>query len=141
MKVNEFPYRRADIEDIVGAHLAALERAADIGFGRYIVSASTPFSAGDCRELGHDAPAALRRTCPAYAVEYARRGWRMFPRIDRVYVNARARRDLRWSPRYDCALVLERLARDEDFCSELAAAIGVKGYHYGRFENGRYPGE
>src|SRR5215471_9086336 len=40
-KANEFLYRRADIEDIVSAHLLALERVHAIGFGRYIVSATT----------------------------------------------------------------------------------------------------
>ena|SRR5258706_11546064 len=32
----EFLYRRADIEDVVDAHLLALERVYAIGFGRYI---------------------------------------------------------------------------------------------------------
>src|SRR5262249_41364923 len=38
VKVNEFLYRRVDIEDVVSAHLLALERAASIRFGRYIIS-------------------------------------------------------------------------------------------------------
>ena len=29
------------------------------------------------------------------------RGWRMFPTIDRVYVNDRARHDLDWYPRHN----------------------------------------
>src|SRR5207253_1810323 len=43
-KVNEFLHRRVDIEDVVNAHLLALERAHTIGFGRYIVSATTPLT-------------------------------------------------------------------------------------------------
>ena len=41
VKVNESLYRRADIEDVVSAHLLVLERVHAIGFGRYIVSDDT----------------------------------------------------------------------------------------------------
>ena len=44
LKVNELLYRRVDLEDVVSAHQLALERAPAIGFGRYIISATTPFS-------------------------------------------------------------------------------------------------
>jgi UDP-glucose 4-epimerase len=44
IKVNELLYRRGDLEDMASAHRLALQRAADIGFGRYIVSATTPFT-------------------------------------------------------------------------------------------------
>src|SRR5579871_2185066 len=44
LKVNEFLYRRVDIEDVVSAHLLAAERAPALGFRRYIISATTPFS-------------------------------------------------------------------------------------------------
>ena len=42
VKANEFLYRRVDIEDVVSAHLLALEKASSIGFGRYIITATTP---------------------------------------------------------------------------------------------------
>src|SRR3954452_18562812 len=41
LKVNELLYRRVDIQDAVDAHLLALERAPEIGFGRYVISATT----------------------------------------------------------------------------------------------------
>ena len=47
VKVNELLYRRVDIEDVVSAHQLALERAPAIGFGRYIISATTPFTRDD----------------------------------------------------------------------------------------------
>src|SRR3954454_7539676 len=47
LKVNELLYRRVDLEDAVSAHLLALERAPEIGFGRYIISATTPFRRED----------------------------------------------------------------------------------------------
>jgi len=129
VKANEFLYRRVDVADAVDAHLRAMEQAARIGFGRYIVSASTPFSPGDLAELNRDAPAVVARLFPGYRAEYARRGWRMFPSIGRVYVNARARADLGWSPRYDFGTVLDALAAGQDPRSPLARAVGAKGYH------------
>jgi UDP-glucose 4-epimerase len=139
VKANEFLYRRTDIEDVVDAHLLAIEKAPRIGFGRYIISATTPFSPDDLAELAINAPEVVRRYAPDYQAEYARRRWRMFPKIDRVYVNLRARKELGWSPRYDFAHVLERLKAGADFRSQLSRAVGSKGYHAGRFKDGLYP--
>jgi UDP-glucose 4-epimerase len=61
VKVNEYLYRRVDIEDAVSAHLQAIARAPAIGFARYIISATTPFSLDDVPELGTNAPAVVRR--------------------------------------------------------------------------------
>jgi UDP-glucose 4-epimerase len=129
VKVNELLYRRVDLEDVASAHLRALERAPSIGFGRYIISASTPFIRPDLAELRTDAPAVVRRLFPDYEAIYAARGWKMFPTIERVYVNDRARRDLGWSPHYDFRHALDRLKIGEDPRSALAVAIGSKGYH------------
>lgn len=132
IKVNEYLYRRVDLQDVVDAHLLALRRAAGIGFGRYIVSATTPFVREDLAELRTAAPAVVRRLFPGFDAEdavYARRGWRMFPGIDRVYVNTRARDELGWSPRYDFRRALDLLRAGEDPRSPLARSVGVKGYH------------
>jgi UDP-glucose 4-epimerase len=141
IKANEFVHRRADIEDIVSAHLLALERAPALGFGRYIVSATTPFAREDAAGLRRDAPAVLARRVPEYAAEYARRGWTMFPSIARVYDNALARAQLGWRPRHDFAALVARLRAGEDFRSELARTIGSKGYHDEVFEDGPFPVE
>jgi len=139
IKANEFLYRRVDIADIVDAHKHAIEKAPAIGFARYIISATTPFTRDDLPALRNDAPAVVRRLFPTYAEEYARRGWRMFDSLDRVYVNESARRELGWKPRYDFAYVLERLRADEDFRSPLAQAVGSKGYHEQVFAEGPFP--
>ena len=131
LKVNELLYRRVDLEDVVGAHRLALDRAPALGFGRYIVSATTPFTPDDLAELRADAPAVVRRRAPEYEAVYAERGWRMLPSIERVYVNARARDDLGWSPRHDFRAALARLDAGEDPRSPLALAVGAKGYHAG----------
>lgn len=140
-KVNEFLYRRVDIEDVVGAHLLALEKAPSIGFGRYIVSATTPFTRDDLADLRANAPLVVKGIFPDYEAEYARRGWKMFPGIDRVYVNERARRDLGWQPRYDFRSVLDRLKAGGEPRSSLARAVGSKGYHPAKFAAGPYPAE
>ena len=141
VKANEFLYRRADVQDLVDAHLLAIERAPHLGFGRYILSATTPFTPQDLAELRRDATAVVARYVPDFKAEYARRRWRMFPSIGRVYVNARARQDLGWQPRYDFARVIASLRRDEDPRSALARTIGIKGYHAGEYADGLYPVE
>jgi len=128
-KANEYLYRRVDISDAVEAHLRALDRAPEIGFGRYVVSATTPFTHDDLAELPHSAPGVVSRHFPDYPDEYAKRGWTMFPGIDRVYVNTRARAELGWRPRHDFRHVLDRLVRGVDQRSSLARAVGAKGYH------------
>jgi UDP-glucose 4-epimerase len=129
IKVNELLYRRVDIEDVVTAHLLALEKAPAIGFGRYVISATTPFTLSDLTDIRQDLPTLIEHRFPDYKDIYAARGWRMFPSIERVYVNERARRELGWAPRYDFAHALERLANNEDPRSALARRIGAKGYH------------
>jgi nucleoside-diphosphate-sugar epimerase len=80
-KANEYLFRRVDIEDVVSAHLLAAEQAPAVGFRRYIISATTPFSPDDLPELRADAARVARRYVPDYEAGYARRGWRMVPGI------------------------------------------------------------
>ena len=141
VKANEFLFRRVDIEDAVSAHLLAAERAEALGFGRYIISATTPFQPEDMGLLRQDAPAAVRRHLPHYEDIYSKHGWRMFPAIDRVYVNARARSALGWRPVYDFARVVSDLAAGEPLGSPLTRQVGIKGYHVEDFAEGPYPVE
>jgi UDP-glucose 4-epimerase len=140
-KVNEFLYRRSDIEDVAGAHLAAMEKADAIGFGRYILSATTPLEPEDLVELRANAAAVVKRRVPRYEAIYAAHGWSMFPGIDRVYVNDRARSELGWAPAYDFARVVDLVGANEDPRSPLAKTIGSKGYHATTFAEGPYPVE
>jgi UDP-glucose 4-epimerase len=129
LKVNELLYRRVDLADVVDAHVAALARAPGIGFGRYVVSATTPLGQGDLEELRRDAPAVVERLFPDYPEIYGTLGWHMLPGIDRVYVNDRAREDLGWEPRYDFRHALDLLRAGEIPRSTLATSVGAKGYH------------
>ncbi len=139
LKVNEFLHRRVDLEDIVRAHLLAADRAPVLGFRKYIISATTPFGREDLDALRTDAPRVVRQRVPGYEAEYARRGWKMFPSIGRVYDNARARDELGWRPDYDFGTILNRLRAGEDFRSPLARLIGSKGYHAEVFSEGPDP--
>ena len=125
----------------MSAHLNAMERAPAIGFGRYIISATTPFWPEDLAELREDAAAVVHQRVPACEAEYQRRGWRLFPSIDRVYVNRRARGDLGWRPKYDFGHIVGQLRAGEEPGSDLARTVGAKRYHAEVFAEGPYPVE
>jgi nucleoside-diphosphate-sugar epimerase len=141
VKANEYLYRRVDIADVVSAHLLAAERASELGFRKYIVSATSPFRRDDLESLRVDAPVVVRERVPDYEDVYRRLNWKMFPGIGRVYVNERARNELAWLPQYDFSYVIRCLKAGVDFRSELARAIGSKGYHDEVFSQGPYPVE
>ena len=138
-QANELLYRRLDIADAVSAHLLAVERAPDIGFARYIVSATSPFEPHHLAAIARDAAGVVRKLYPDCAQLYAAHSWRLFPQIDRVYVNDRAQRELGWRPEFDFAHVLHSLVAGRDFRSTLAREIGSKGYHDTVFDDGPYP--
>ncbi|SFO33835.1 Nucleoside-diphosphate-sugar epimerase [Chitinophaga sp. YR627] len=139
LKVNEYLCRRVELEDAVEAHILAIKRARAIGFGKYIISATSPFMQGHTPYLRSNAEWVVQGVVPAFVQEYARRGWRMFKEIDRVYVNEKARKELGWAPKYDFAYVVEQLKADRDFRSQLTRQVGAKGYHAETFEDGPYP--
>jgi UDP-glucose 4-epimerase len=138
VQANELLYRRADIADVAEAHLLAVARAPALGFGRFIVSATTPFEPEDLPELRRDAAAVVAQRFPQAAAVYAPRGWALFPTIDRVYVNAAARAALGWRPAYDFGRALADLAEGHDFRSDLARQVGAKGYHAAGVDPGPY---
>lgn len=139
IKANEFLYRRVDLEDVVSAHLLAIEKAPTIGFDRYIISATNPFTPDDLFDLRVNAPLVVKRRFPDYEEEYARRGWKIFPSIERVYINEKARRGLNWHPRYNFRYVLDSLKAGVDPRSPLSRTVGSKGYHTSKFAEGPYP--
>ena len=129
LKVNELLYRRVDVEDVVSSLLLAMEKAPALGFGKIIITATTPFQREDLPQLGKDAPAVLAKYFPGYPEIYARLGWKMLPTLDRVYDNARAREWLGWRPKYDFAHALRCVAAGKDYRSPITSSIGSKGYH------------
>lgn len=109
-KANEFLFRRLTVEDAAAAHIVALDRAREIGFDTFIISAMTPFSPIDCGALIVDAPSVVARYFPDYRDKYAKRGWTMFDSIDRVYDAGKAKRKLGFVCRTGFREVLDGLA-------------------------------
>ena len=138
-KANEFLFRRVELEDVVRAHLIAAEKAPELGFGRYVISATTPFGREDLIELNCDAGKVVEKYYPEYAEIYNSLGWEMFEHIDRVYNNAAARKDLGWRPKYDFKYMLDALRNGSFPQSQLAVEVGSKGYHKQKFKDGPYP--
>ena len=67
LKANEFLHRRLTVEDCAEAHIVALERAPEIGFGLYVISAPTPFRREDAPALKRDAAGVVARLYPRRA--------------------------------------------------------------------------
>ncbi|MGE2716892.1 NAD-dependent epimerase/dehydratase family protein [Mycolicibacterium litorale] len=138
VKADEYAYRRVALDDVVDAHLLAMDRAADVGFARYVVSATTPFVPDDVADLRTDARAVFERRAPRAAAVWRDRRWRFAERVDRVYDNARARRDLGWTPRFDVDAIAARVERTGSVLTPMAELVGSKeypgsAYHLGRF--------
>jgi UDP-glucose 4-epimerase len=112
-KANEFLFRRLTVEDAAAAHVVALDRAPQIGFDTFIVSALTPFSPDDCEQLMEYAPLVVHSYFPRYREIYARRGWTMFDYIDRVYDSTRAMRRLGFVCKTDFGDILTQLDRED----------------------------
>lgn len=138
-KANELLYRRVDIEDVVSAHMLGIEKAKEIGFARYIISATTPFSKEHLPDLRNNAAEVVAKLYPDYQALYQSKGWSMFPGLGRVYINEKARTELGWQPKYDFEHVLNSLQGDHDFRSDLAIQVGAKGYHGEKFKDGIFP--
>ncbi|WP_333834946.1 NAD-dependent epimerase/dehydratase family protein [Rubrimonas sp.] len=109
LKANELLHRRATVQDVARACLAALDRAPQIGFGLYVVSAPTPFTRDDLGALKADAPAVIRRLFPEAEALYRRAGWRLPQSIGRVYNGGRITRQLGFVYRTSFGDILEAL--------------------------------
>ncbi|KAL2119054.1 hypothetical protein VTJ04DRAFT_6014 [Mycothermus thermophilus] len=151
LKVLELAYRRVDLADLVGACVCAVRKAEEVGWGKYVLSAPSPFlrlgnQQGGGDEDGDDdrgeaenkVLAALGRgevaqvcelVVPGIEEVFARKGWTFLKRIDRVYDSRRAQRELGWQAEYTFARAVEKVAKGEEWRSELALKVGELGYH------------
>lgn len=111
LKANELLGRRLTAEDAASAHVAALERVQ--GCETFVLAAPTPFLRSDAVDLARDARAVIARHYPDAADLYARRGWMLPERIERVYDPSKAERLLGWRARTDFAKVLRALRQDD----------------------------
>ncbi|PNY28365.1 UDP-glucose 4-epimerase [Tolypocladium capitatum] len=131
LKVLELAYRRCDIEDIVSATVCAMQRAREIGWAKYIISAPPPFAndAETLAALDRDPAEAFRNAAAGVDEVFARQGWKHLGRVDRVYDSSKAVRELGWRPKYTFARTVEMVGRGEEWRSELVGRVGKKGYH------------
>ncbi|QIG81201.1 NAD-dependent epimerase/dehydratase family protein [Stakelama tenebrarum] len=113
MKANEFLHRRLTVEDAARAHIVALEKAPDVGFGTFIVSAPPPFARADVAELKRDSSAVIARYFPDAPELYAARGWTLPASIGRVYDPGLAERRMGWRAQTDFRAVLDAMARGD----------------------------
>lgn len=139
LKTNEFLFRRVELEDVVQAQLLAAEKAEGLGFGKYIISATSPFLPEDLAALRTNARQVVSKYFPDFQKVYEGQNWEMLAEIDRVYVNEKARAALGWEPKYDFSHLLELLKQGNDLQSPLAKLVGSKGYHAQSFSEGPYP--
>lgn len=128
LKAIELLHRRLTVEDAAAAHLQALEKAPELGFGIYIASAPTPFMREQAAALKADAASVIRSVFPDAEALFAAQGWRLPRSIGRVYDSGLAERELGWRARTDFAAVLDALrtgaplpfAHDPAYTSPLA---------------------
>ncbi|OYU36299.1 NAD(P)-dependent oxidoreductase [Novosphingobium sp. PASSN1] len=109
LKAIELLHRRLTVEDAAAAHVRALEKAPELGFGLYIASAPTPFAREDAARLKRDAAALIRERFPDAEAQFAARGWELPKSLGRVYDAGLAERELGWRARTDFAAVLAAL--------------------------------
>jgi nucleoside-diphosphate-sugar epimerase len=114
IKANEFLNRRLTVEDAAEAHVAALAKAAALGFQTFILSAPPPFARDECAELLHDAPVVIARHFPDAPELYARMRWTLPESLDRVYDPSRAERLMGFRCRTDFAAVLDAIRRGDE---------------------------
>jgi UDP-glucose 4-epimerase len=98
-------HRGVDARDVAGAHELALAHPG-AAHATFVVSGATPFLREDVEALGQDAPAVVARRCPALVAAFARRGWPLPRRIDRVYSAQHAADAFGWRPRFGFEEVL-----------------------------------
>lgn len=128
LKAIEFLHRRLTVEDAAAAHVLALEKARDVGFGLYLVSAPPPFARADASALKQDAAALIQERFPEAEGLFAARGWELPKSLGRVYDPALAEAELGFRCRTDFAAVLQALragaplpfAHDPAYTSPLA---------------------
>ncbi|KAF2149309.1 NAD dependent epimerase/dehydratase family protein [Myriangium duriaei CBS 260.36] len=131
LKVLELASRRVDVEDVVRAVVAGVEKVEEVRWGTYIVSAPTPFKreGDEVGLLNGRAREGFEKAVPGVGERMDRLGWGWQKRVDRVYDSSKAVRQLGWRPLYTFERALELLEEGKDYRSELTHKVGKRGYH------------
>ncbi|KAI5356821.1 putative NAD-dependent epimerase/dehydratase, NAD(P)-binding domain superfamily [Septoria linicola] len=131
LKVNELLYRRADISDVVSAHVQAMRMGKDFGWAKYIISAPPPFKCSTelLSDLDCQAGEVIRQTLQHHAELLIKHGWKLPDRLDRVYDSSKAVRELDWQPVYTFERAVGLVSEGKDYRSQLTHKVGKRGYH------------
>jgi len=112
VKVNEYLFRRVALQDVVRAHEVAMEKAKELKFDTFIISAKTPLQDSDLPEMATNFPAVVRKYFGSEHEEiYAKLGWKMFDNVDRVYISRKAEKLLQFTPSYNFAEAVQSLKK------------------------------
>ena len=99
-------YRGVDVRDAATAHILAMT-AVKKGYEVFNISALSPFSRDETYDLFHNAPGVLLRHFPKIDKLFAKKGWKLPQRIDRVYSVDKAKKDLNYCPRFNFNALIE----------------------------------
>ena len=131
LKLCELLYRRVDIADVVKSCVCAMKKGLGLGWGLYIISATSPLprTSETLRNLDSNPSSVIKTVSPGSIKEFSKRGFRYPDRIDRVYDSSKAVRELGWEPDYTFEKSIERLSQGAQWQSSLTAHVGMRGYH------------
>jgi UDP-glucose 4-epimerase len=101
-------HRGIDVTDAADAHSLALMRGID--FEIFNISAHTPFTEDEARQLAGHADRVIARHFPDARARLAQFGWTLPARLDRVYVIEEAVKELGFTPRRNFRQLLDDLA-------------------------------
>ena len=142
LKLNELLFRRADLHDMVTAHVSAVAKAPEIGFGKFIISATSPFGHEDAAALAVDTPLGRGAVCARFRPSCIKSTvGRCSKRSAASMTIAWPVEILGWSPEFSFAQAISDLLEGRDYRSKLSTQVGKKGYHDQVFEDGPYPVE
>jgi UDP-glucose 4-epimerase len=107
-KLNEFMFRRVSLEDVVDAHLLAMEKAETIQFDHFIISAQSPFQIQDVEALEENGlEKVLNEKYPKWKEHYEKLGFKIPRAADRIYSCEKAMLMLGYSPKWSFQSVVE----------------------------------
>ncbi|MCM6774733.1 NAD(P)-dependent oxidoreductase [Nocardia sp. CDC159] len=97
-------YRGVDIRDVARAHRLAAERPRVTG--TFNIAGPMLFGPNDSKQLWLDAPAVLAQRAPNVVALFARHGWPLPAKIDRVYDSGKAGHQLDYRPAHGVAALV-----------------------------------
>jgi len=93
-------YRGVDIRDAARAHILAMDVKVE-GYDVFNISSLSPFSKDEAHDLFNNAPHVLKKHFPDIEKVFAKKGWKLPERIDRVYSIDKAQTILKYRPEFN----------------------------------------